>query len=377
MATSWADPFELQYESDDSRSQYQYEVPEFRRPRSRNKAKYDEVFQAPPPPRHPYHHVSYNGAAPAEPVVVKNYHLGVPQTRPRASSQGAAPQPNFIPVIVERDSSQTRMKNYRRKGKDRAGDSSSDESHISTKKLARLKFLEEQEQRRVDAEREKKFKEYMDPVTAERLARLKILEEEAKKPHISPENAEKLARLKAIEERNARAEEQAAWAAKIEEDKRKEKEREERLMLEYREQQRKREEAEQEAVARENQKAAAAAAKRKAEKEQILIEERMRADKEKKEAAEERARILAEEKAKAEKAKKQAEEERKRILAEEEERKKKEKAEWEETRARVLAEEKKKEEEAKAKKKAESDAYRAKVKEDFMAAGTSWCPVHG
>ncbi|KAK5074582.1 hypothetical protein LTR70_010271 [Exophiala xenobiotica] len=333
---------------------------------------YDELGYAPPPRRSRsrvgikvdravsparrerlHHHHSYQAAEP-ENIVIQN-HLNVPQLhRPRASSTGAAPQPNYLPIYVQpasREPSRERVKHYPRR---EHYESSSDESHSPHK-------------RRRSRRRSSGRGAYVDPEIAKRLAKLDLYEEEEKRKTHGPAITEKLARLKALEEKRARDEEEAAIIARIDERKRKDKQREEALLLQYQEEQRQHQEAEKEAYAKAEAKRLKKEAEFKAERERLMLEAKDKAAKEKAE----RQRIIAEEREKQRKEEEEAKEERRRILLEEEERRKKEKDKQEELRKRILAEEEERVAKEKAKKKKEEEEFQQKVKERFMKAGYS------
>ncbi|KAK5938556.1 hypothetical protein PMZ80_009528 [Knufia obscura] len=320
------------------------------------------------------HHHSYRGAA-ADPdnIVIEN-HLNVPQFRARASSTGAAPQANVLPIFVQpasREPSRERVKHFHRH---EHYDSSSDESYRPARrrnrskrrsgdldpeiarKLAKLDLLEEQQKQN-----------NLDPAIAERLARLKLLEEQEKRKSYDPAVTEKLARLKALEEKRARDEEEAAMIARMEERKRKDKQRDDALLLQLQEDRRQEEEAERAAIAKAEAKRLKKEAEAKAERERLLLEAKEKAAKDKAE----RQRIWDEERARQKQEEENERQGRKRILLEEEERKKKEKEKHEQLRKQILAEEEEKIAKEKAKKKKEEEEFQQKVKERFMKAGYS------
>lgn len=389
--------------SDDDESYYEEltvpAAPASRRSTSRLRVQIDDDhYRQPSPARserrrgHGYHHHSYQAAPQSavdgpDNIIIENHlNLPQPQFRPRSSSTGAPPQPNYLhPIYVQpspRERSRERVKGYEE-----------EMSPEIAKKLAKLELLESERERISPATAEKLMRlrmyeennrrDQVSPEVAEKLARLRYMEEEQKRGRVSPETAAKLERLRYMEERRARDAEEAAIEARVAEQSRAEKQRREAAYLEYKQKQQEQEAEEREAIDRAEAKRLKEEARAKAERDRLLAAEKdrqeqekierdriiaMERDREDREEAE-RLRIISEERVRSEKKKKEAEEERRRIILEEEERKKKEKDEHEELRKKILAEEEEKERERKAKEKAEEDEFQMRVKERFMKHG--------
>jgi len=350
----------VEYVSDDDEESIYDELgyaPPARRARSRHGVRIiEDRLDSPPRREKGYHHRSYQGASAADPneIIIEN-HLNVPQYRQRASSTGAAPQPNYLPIYVQpasREPSRERVKQYHHH-------SSSDESHRPSRK---------HRSRRQSGGKE----DYLDPEIAKRLAKLELLEEQKRQSTLDPAIAERLARLKELEEKKARNEEEAAFLARLDEKKRKDKQREEALLLQYQEERRREEEAEKEAVAKAEARRMKREAEAKAERDKLMLEAEKKAAKEKAE----RQRIIAEENEKQRQEEEELKAERKRILLEEEAKRKKAKEEHEALRNRILAEEAERVAKEKAEKKKEEEEFQQKVKERFMKAGRSKSTRH-
>lgn len=273
-------------------------------------------------------------------IVIKNF-LGVPQQpRQRSSSTGAQPQPNV--VFVQQPASRSPSRERRRHH-----DYSSDEEDYRGRK-----------------HRGKSPYRGANDLAIE-IAKLELMKEQKYRHDLDPVLAEKVARLEQLEKKKESEAEEAALLARIEDRKRKEKQALEANILEYKERLRKEAEAEEAAILAAEQKRLKRDAELKAEAEKMTLLARAKAEKEKAEYA----RIVAEAKAKAEKEKKEAEEERRKIILEEKLREEKEKKERDELRKRILAEEEERIAKEKAKKKKEEDEFQQKVKERFMRAG--------
>ena len=278
-------------------------------------------------------------------ITIKNF-LGVPQqARQRSSSTGAQPQPNV--VFVQQPASRSPSRERRRHH-----DSSSDEDDYRGRK-----------------HRGKSPYRGGNVDLAIKMAKLELMEEKQQRHSMDPILAEKIARLEQLEKRKESELEEAALLARIEDRKRKEKLAIEANILEYKERLRKESEAEEAAILAAEQKRLRREAELKAETERLTMLAKTKAEKEKAETA----RIIAEAKAKAEQDREKAKEERRQILLEEKLREEKEKKEREELRKKILAEEEERIAKEKAKKKKEEDEFQQKVKERFMKAGKK-CP---
>lgn len=303
---------------------------------------YEEVVELPSTKRRPaasprrvvrpagYHHHSYGApASDGGPEIVIENTLGVPQQpRARASSTGAAPQPQFLYVTnPPREKSRERTKHhYHHYSSESSDDDSSYRS--SGRKHSR-----------------RRSSSRYDDDLAKKMAELEL--------------------LKSQQYGYTRDKEEAAILARIEERKRQERRNEERMLLEYQEKQRQEELEQQKLLAEAEIKRLKKEAEMKAETDRLVA---MQKDKAAREKAE-RERVIAEAKARALEEEREAKEERKRIIAEEEARKRKDKEEKEELRKRILAEEVDRKKKEKEKAEREEEEFQQKVKEKFMRAG--------
>lgn len=212
--------------------------------------------------------ITIRDSSPA-PVVVENF-LSIPNQRPRASSTGAAPQPNYVPVYIQgsQSGSPNRHKHYHH----HHHDSESDDSFYSGSRGRR---------------RPSSHRGSIDWETQQQLAKLKLKEEQEAR------DAAEAAALAKYEDRQRRQSEQTKQALLEAEDKRKRDKDELEARIAAAEAKRKREEAEE-----------------KEHRIQIIREEREREEKKKKDDEEMRKRILREEdeRVEKEKAKKKKEE---------------------------------------------------------------------
>ena len=319
-----------------SSSRLRVVVDEDRRPSPSRRAERQKVYHA-----HSYQAAPQTAVEP-DGIFVEGLH--VPQSRPRASSTGARPHPNYLP----RERSRTRVKHYHHDHYDYSDESSDD---IVCKPSHR---------------RHKRDSSFnggrLSPDTLKKLAKLELLE---RQQSTDPAVAAQLAKLQAMEEKRTREDEEAKLIARMEDRERREKQKEEQLLREYREKQRQKDAEEKAFYAEAEAKRLKREVEAKAESDRLIALQKEKDAK----AKADRLRIIAEEKARIKKEEEEAEEERKRIVLEEKAKEEKEKLKREALKKQILAEEEQKKKEEKEKKQKEEEEFQQKVKERFMKAG--------